>query len=147
MEATTITRTDPQHSILLPGEQPVDGWEGKLDHPYCPTFIDMGDGLVVFKTPVAFGGITYRAYERQAPGTTMSHSTIRHLRGAWYGEITSRRAPEIEAMKPLSDERYQEAVAFLTVRRAEAKALIRRAFPDREFRDNPISSTLEAPQA
>jgi hypothetical protein len=134
----------------LDTERPVEGWENSPDNPYCPTYVEIGDGRIVKKTPV-IGTATavYSAWEPythspEAPWAKVSHSTSTHVQGYAFGKIGTRSLPpELEVLAAGSDERIAQVRAYHRAQEEEAYALIRQAFPGREFR--VMFGDLDAP--
>jgi hypothetical protein len=133
----------------LATEQVDEGWETHPDHLYAPTFVDLGAGQFVKRTPIcATPDAVYSAWELQPEGEPFSHSTTTRIGGRRCGRIGSRSLPpDLAAMRPLSGERYDAVEAWLEAQREESRALIRRAFPGREFRQPPGTGNLETPLA
>lgn len=72
------------------------------------------------------GGLfrSFTAWERQNGGI-LGHSTITTIDGQWYGRIGTRRLPDhLEALPPMTDERYNAVREWQQEQYDEAYILI-----------------------
>jgi hypothetical protein len=87
----------------------------------------LSNGVIVRR----FNVLTTRTwvYEALEPRTT--HHTIETVEGRQYGRIGSQDLPaELDALKPMSDERYTRVHAWIESENRRSYASIHEAFPE-----------------
>jgi hypothetical protein len=144
---TATARTQP----LLGAERPVDanGWPD-IEHPYCPTYVELPGGQVVTKTPISSTTTAvYSAWEPTSlspdPPSPIPHSMLTWIAGRWYGQIGCRTdlSPALKALPLGTIERMEAVGRWYQEQYDEACRLIRQAFPGRKFRST-LMGELEA---
>lgn len=92
--------------------------------------VKLDNGMVVHRYGIiGTRSVVYAVYEPSA--VCGKHSTITHQFGQWYGRVGTRPlTPELDALKAMSQERFDSVGAFHEAQYQEAYKVIESTFPE-----------------